>query len=132
MHQNQKLVEARIRRVLDERITPAVHSARQPVSLASWTVPDEPVPAAEALAADYRSFELGSAWGRAWSTWWFQLRGEIPQDWAGRTVELLIDPGFLGDWPGNQAEGLVYTPQGIPVKGIHPRNGYLRLADAAA
>ncbi len=81
---------------------------------------------------DYQPFELGTAWGRAWSTWWFELRGAIPQDWAGRTVELVIDPGFLGDWPGNQAEGLVYTPEGTPVKGIHPRNGYVRLVDAAA
>jgi alpha-mannosidase len=131
VHQNQKLVEARIRRVLDERITPAVHSARQPVSIAAWKVPDEPVPVAEALVADYTPFTLGTAWGRAWSTWWFELRGAIPRDWNGRTVELLIDPGFLGDWPGNQAEGLVYTPQGVPVKGIHPRNGYVRLAEAA-
>lgn len=131
MHQNQKLVEERIRRVLTERIVPAVYSARTPVSLRSWTVPDEPVPVAEALAATYEPFELGQAWGRAWSTWWFEITGEVPAEWAGRTVELLIDPGFQGDWPGNQAEGLFYTPAGVPVKGVHPRNHYLRLSDAA-
>lgn len=132
MHQNQKLVEERIARVLDERIVPAVHQARTPVTLRAWQVPDEPVPAAEALAADYRPFAVGQPWGRAWSTWWFEVTGTVPTEWAGRTVELLVDPGFQGDWPGNQAEGLLHTPDGTPVKGIHPRNHYLRIADQAA
>ncbi|PSL37988.1 alpha-mannosidase [Labedella gwakjiensis] len=131
MHRNQKLVEERIKRVLDERITPAVYSARVPVTLAAWAVPDEPVPAAEALAAAYEPFAVGDMWGRAWSTWWFELTADIPAEWAGRTVELVVDPGFQGDWPGNQAEGLLFTPDGVPVKGIHPRNTYARLAESA-
>ncbi|MCJ1708787.1 glycoside hydrolase family 38 C-terminal domain-containing protein [Microbacterium sp. VKM Ac-2923] len=132
MHQNLTLVEERIHRVLTERIVPAVYSARVPVALKAWMVPDEPVPAAEALAADYAPFAVGDSWGQAWSTWWFEVTGEIPTDWAGRTVELLLDPGFQGDWPGNQAEALVHTPDGVQVKGIHPRNHYVRLADEAA
>ncbi|GGL71034.1 alpha-mannosidase [Curtobacterium citreum] len=131
MHQNQQLVEARIERVLNERIVPAVHQARTPVTLAAWQVPDEPVPAAEALAAEYRPFAVGESWGRAWSTWWFEVTGAVPAEWAGRTVELLVDPGFQGDWPGNQAEGLLHTPDGTPVKGIHPRNHHLRITDRA-
>jgi len=132
VHQNLTLVEERIHRVLTERIVPAVYSARVPVTLAAWMVPDEPVPASEALAADYTPFAVGDSWGRAWSTWWFEVTGQIPADWAGRTVELLLDPGFQGDWPGNQAEALVHTPDGVQVKGIHPRNHYVRLADEAA
>jgi len=132
VHQNLTLVEERIHRVLTERIVPAVYSARVPVSLTAWMVPDEPVPASEALAAEYTPFAVGDSWGRAWSTWWFEVTGEIPADWAGRTVELLLDPGFQGDWPGNQAEALVHTPDGVQVKGIHPRNHYVRLADEAA
>jgi len=132
VHQNLTLVEERIHRVLTERIVPAVYSARVPVALQAWMVPDEPVPASEALAADYSPFAVGDSWGRAWSTWWFEVTGEIPTDWAGRTVELLLDPGFQGDWPGNQAEALVHTPDGVQVKGIHPRNHYVRLADEAA
>ncbi len=132
MHQNLTLVEERIHRVLTERIVPAVYSARVPVELKAWMVPDEPVPASEALAAEYMPFAVGDSWGRAWSTWWFEVIGQIPTDWAGRTVELLLDPGFQGDWPGNQAEALVHTPDGVQVKGIHPRNHYVRLADEAA
>jgi alpha-mannosidase len=132
VHQNLTLVEERIHRVLTERIVPAVYSARVPVALSAWTVPDEPVPASEALAAEYTPFAVGDSWGRAWSTWWFEVTGQIPAEWAGRTVELLLDPGFQGDWPGNQAEALVHTPDGVQVKGIHPRNHYVRLTDEAA
>ena len=132
MHQNLTLVEERIHRVLTERIVPAVYSARVPVALKAWMVPDEPVPASEALAAEYTPFAVGDSWGRAWSTWWFEVTGEIPTDWAGRTVELLLDPGFQGDWPGNQAEALGHTADGVQVKGIHPRNHYVRLTDEAA
>jgi alpha-mannosidase len=132
MHQDQRLVEARIERVLRERIAPAIYSDRVPVSLSAWEVPDEPVPVEEALAATYAPFAVGERWGRAWSTWWFQVRGEVPAAWAGRTVELLLDLGFAGDWPGHQAEGLLFTPAGVVLKGIHPFNRYLRIADASA
>ncbi len=132
MHQNQKLVEARIERVLTQRIVPAAYSARVPVQLRAWMVPDEPVPAEEALSATYTEFAIGDTWGRAWSTWWFEITGEVPAGWAGKHVELLIDPGFQGDWPGNQAEGLVFTPDGTPVKGIHPRNQYVPIAAEVA
>ncbi|MRG58768.1 alpha-mannosidase [Agromyces sp. CFH 90414] len=131
MHQNQKLVEGRILRVLAERIAPAIYSSRVPLDIRAWEVPDEPVSATEAIAATYEPFAPGDRWGRAWSTWWFEVRGRVPAEWAGRTVELLFDPGFQGDWPGNQAEALVHTSEGVPVKGIHPRNGYVRVTEAA-
>lgn len=131
MHQDQRLVEARIARVLRERITPAVYSERVPVALSAWAAPGEPVPFEAAAAAPYADFAVGERWGAAWSTWWFQVRGVVPAAWVGRTVELLLDPGFQGDWPGSQAEGLVYTPDGVPVKGIHPRNQAVRLFDEA-
>lgn len=122
MHDNARLTEARIRRVLTERLPRVVDAERAPVSLAAWTVPGEPVPFAEAAAADYRPFRVGEPWGRAWSTWWFDVRGTVPASWAGREVELLIDPGFHPGPPGMQAEGLVFRPDGTAVKGLHPRN----------
>ena len=131
MHQNHRLVEERIERVLNERITPAVYSDRVPVSLSAWQVPDEPVPVAEALAATYADFAVPGRWGRPWSTWWFQVKGSVPGAWASRTVELLLDPGFQANWPGNEVEGLLFTPAGTPVKGIHPRNYHLRVGDPA-
>lgn len=79
----------------------------------------------DALQAPYEPFAVGEPWGPPWSTSWFRLTGEVPEEWAGRRVEAVIDPGFSGDGPGFQAEGLVYDAEGVPVKGIHPRNRHV-------
>ena len=60
------------------------------------------------------------------------MRGTVPAEWAGRTVEAVIDLGFDANMPGLQCEGLVYRPDGSPVKGINPNNQWVRVADAAA
>ncbi|MDP4505602.1 alpha-mannosidase [Nonomuraea turcica] len=128
MHDDRSLVEGRIDRVLRERIAPAVYAETVPLELAAWHVPDEPVPVAEALAAGYEPFEVGTRWGRPWSTTWLRATGSVPERWAGRRVEAVFDLGFVGDWPGSQAEALVYDLTGWPIKGIEPRNQYVPIA----
>ncbi len=70
--------------------------------------------------------------GKPWSTSWFRLRGAVPEEWSGRRVEVVVDPGFTGQGPGFQAEGMLYDHQGVPLKGVHPRNRHLALAHPAA
>jgi alpha-mannosidase len=132
MHDDRRLVEQRLDRVMAERIRPAVYAASVPLDLAAWPVPGEPVPVSDALAASYAPFRPGQRWGRPWSTTWFWATGSVPADWAGRRVEAVFDLGFVGDWPGNQAEALVYDDKGKPVKGIAPRNQYVPVARPAA
>src|SRR5690349_4111397 len=127
MHDDRRLVERRLERLLTERVLTATHTERTPLRLTAWAAPGEPVPVAEALAAAYEPFTVGSRWGRPWSTTWFRAVGEVPAAWAGRRVEALFDLGFIGDWPGNQAEALVYTADGTPLKGINPQNQYIQL-----
>src|SRR5690242_15415697 len=122
MHDDRRLVEQRLERVLRERIAPAQYAATAPLELSVWHVPDEPVPVAEALAASYQPFRPGDAWGRPWSTSWIQATGTVPAAWAGQRVEAVFDLGFLGDWPGNQAEALAYSASGTPIKGLNPLN----------
>ena len=55
----------------------------------------------------------------------------MPAEWAGRRVEAVIDLGFVGDWPGNQAEALVHDLDGRPIKGVAPRNQYVPIANPA-
>ncbi|MBP2703043.1 alpha-mannosidase [Microbispora sp. RL4-1S] len=129
MHDDRELVEARIDRVLRQRVAPAVHAERVPLELAAWHVPDEPVPVAEALAARYEPFAPGTPWGRPWSTTWLRATGTVPPEWAGRRVEAIFDLGFVSPWPGGQAEALVYDLDGRPLKGIEPRNQYVPVAD---
>jgi alpha-mannosidase len=129
MHDDRRLVEERLDRALQQRIRPATYAARIPLELAVWHVAGEPVPVDEALAATYESIQVGSRWGRPWSTSWFRATGTVPPEWAGRRVEAVFDLGFVSDWPGNQAEALAYDLAGRPLKGIAPLNQYVPIAN---
>ncbi|MGW6508071.1 alpha-mannosidase [Streptomyces niveus] len=125
MHDDRKLVEARLERVLRERIRSAVHPVTTPLSVEIWSTAGEPVPVAEGLAAPTTPITPGTPWGLPWGTSWFSVTGTVPAEWAGRTVEAVLDLGFTPRTPGFQCEGLVYRPDGTPVKGLHPRNAYV-------
>ncbi|MFI6080187.1 alpha-mannosidase [Streptomyces sp. NPDC051217] len=132
MHDERRRIEERVERILHQRIQPAVYTASVPLEVEAWEVPDEPVPFDEARTATYRPFAMGTPWGPPWGTTWFAVRGEVPADWSGRRVEAVFDLGFVGDWPGNQAEALVHTPDGSPVKAVNPQNQYVPVAHPAA
>jgi alpha-mannosidase len=127
MHDDRVLTEQRLERVLRERIRPAVHGAAVPLEVGAWHVPGEPVPPAEGLAAEYQPFAVGTAWGRPWGTTWFSCRGQVPAEWAGRDVAAIIDLGFGSGGPGFAAEGLIYLPNGCPVRGLHRQQSSVRL-----
>ncbi|MFB6440539.1 alpha-mannosidase [Streptomyces sp. NPDC056411] len=144
MHDDRLLVEGRLERALGQFIRPAQYAARVPLRLAVWHPPRRGASPAQtgvracgtasveaALRAAYEPFAAGETWGPPWSTSWFRLTGEVPGDWAGRRVEAVIDPGFSGDGPGFQAEGLVHDADGVPLKGIHPRNRHVPIGSPA-
>ncbi|MFJ9951254.1 alpha-mannosidase [Kitasatospora sp. NPDC091207] len=132
MHDDRSLVESRLKRVLEERIRPALYPESVPLEVSIWTAPGEPVPVAEGLAAPRTPIAVGDAWGAPWGTSWITVTGTVPEAWAGRTVEALIDLGFDANMPGFQCEGLVYRPDGSPVKGLNPQNQWVRIAAPAA
>ncbi|MEW1578397.1 glycoside hydrolase family 38 C-terminal domain-containing protein [Streptomyces microflavus] len=132
MHDDRPLVEGRLDRALQQFIRPAQYAARAPLTLSVWHVPGEPVPVAEALEAAYEPFTAGTEWGKPWSTSWFRLKGAVPREWSGSRVEVVVDPGFTGQGPGFQAEGMLYGHPGVPLKGVHPRNRHLTVAHPAA
>ncbi|MFH9412918.1 alpha-mannosidase [Streptomyces rochei] len=127
MHDDRNLVEARLKRVLDERVRPAVYPESVPLDVAVWNAPGEPVPVEEGLAAEPEPIEVGARWGAPWGTSWFRVTGTVPEEWAGKTVEAILDLGFDESMPGFQCEGLVYRPDGTPVKGLNPRNQWVRI-----
>ncbi|TFC82057.1 alpha-mannosidase [Cryobacterium sp. TmT2-59] len=125
MHDDGALVEKRIDRFVRERLRPAVHRASVPLRVDAWSVTDAPVPFSEAVRQSYTAFGTGRAWGRPWGTTWFHVTGTVPAEWAGEAgtrVELVVDLGFSRATPGFQAEGLVWTPDGIILKAVEPRN----------
>ncbi|PZS19565.1 MAG: alpha-mannosidase [Pseudonocardiales bacterium] len=126
MHDDHSLMEGRLVRSL-QRIGDSVYSDRVAIELAGWDVPGEPVPVAQGLTAQYTPVRVGDRWGPPWSTTWFRLRGTVPPAWAGRTVEAVLDIGFDVLRTGFHAEGMVYDPAGEPVKGLNPRNQWIRV-----
>ena len=101
-----------------------------PLELSSWEAPGEPVPAAEALRQMFTPQEPGAAWGKAWSTKWLRLQGEVPEGWGvseDTTVEIIVDLGFNSDAPGFQCEGTAWRADGSIIKAISPRNYHVPL-----
>ncbi|MFE1850306.1 alpha-mannosidase [Streptomyces sp. NPDC002387] len=131
MHDERRRIEERVERVHNQRIKPAIYAASVPLDVAAWQAPGEPVPFTEAAAAPYAPFTMDTPWGPPWGTTWFRMSGRVPENWAGKRVEAVIDLGFVGDWPGNQAEALVHLTDGTPLKAVNPLNQYVPIADPA-
>jgi len=133
VHLNSSTVLARLERVVRERIRPWLHRPVADVSVAAWRVggDGEPVPAARAIEqADYRPLAVGDTWAPAWGTTWLRVEGRVP---AGEApIELLLDLGWFDHSVGGHCEGLAYRPDGVPVKALHPRNGWVRLTGPGA
>lgn len=137
MHDDTSLTVGRVKRVLEERIRPAIHSASVPLGVEIHELPGEPIAPAEGLALDFEPGAVGAPWGPAWGTTWFKLTGRVPAEWVGRRVEALIDLGFDVNMTGFQCEALAYRrgatdSDPIPVKSINPRNQWVPIAEAAA
>ncbi|MFJ3669825.1 alpha-mannosidase [Streptomyces sp. NPDC090106] len=131
MHDERRRIEERVERLHNQRIKPAIYAATVPFEVEAWQAPGEPVPFEEAAAAPYAPFAMDTPWGPPWGTTWFRMRGTVPAGFAGRRVEAVIDLGFTGDWPGNQAEALVHLPDGRPLKAVNPLNQYVPIAHPA-
>ncbi len=122
MHDDRTLVEARLKRVLDEHPTAVYQSV--PLDVAVWHAPVSRCPSPRGS----RPRPSRSRWVRAGA-----LRGapagsgspEHPGGVGGKTVEALLDLGFDKNMPGFRCEGLVYRPDGSPVKGLNPRNQWV-------
>lgn len=131
MHVDDAITVDRVARVLRERVRPAVHGASVPLDAEHVVLDGEPVGFAEAAALPRTAVDIGDPWGRAWGTTWFHLAGRVPDEWAGRAVEAVVDLGFDTTRTGFQCEGLVYDERGRALKGLNPRNQWVRVADAA-
>ncbi|MFC9983826.1 alpha-mannosidase [Microbacterium keratanolyticum] len=131
MHDDTSLTVGRVKRVLDERIRPTVHSASKALTVEIHELAGEPIAPSEGIALDYTPTEVGTMWGPAWGTTWFKVTGTIPAEWAGRRVEARIDLGFDINMTGFQCEALAYRADGTPVKSLNPRNQWVPIAEEA-
>ncbi|MEO6200682.1 MAG: glycoside hydrolase family 38 C-terminal domain-containing protein, partial [Cryobacterium sp.] len=125
MHDDSALVQRRISRFVTERLRPAIYRDSIPLSLEVWEAPGEPVPFAAAVLEDFEPFATGRDWGRPWGTTWLHVTGVVPERWPTDALlrpEVVVDLGFGSTAPGFQAEGLAWSPDGVILKAIEPRN----------
>ena len=132
MHHNLSDTPRRMLKALELRLVPAIYTSRTPVRIEAAELPGEPIGFAEASGLEYAPFEPLTWWGRPWGTTWFRFTGEVPAAMAGRRVDLLVDLGFNKGGPGFQSEGLAWTRDGVPIKGVEPRTAWIPIAEAAA
>jgi alpha-mannosidase len=131
---NEWLYRGRLGRFVEELVVPNLYGETHPVQLTAWQVPDEPVPFAEAVTQQYTPFQVGSTWGKGWSTLWFHVTGKVPHHWldSAEPFEIVIDLGFRKELDGSQAEGLAFRPDGSILKAIEPFNRYLPVEQPTA
>ncbi|WP_430297168.1 glycoside hydrolase family 38 C-terminal domain-containing protein [Sinomonas sp. B1-1] len=130
MHDDRRIIEARIDRFIRERLQRALYRRSIPLTAERWDAPGEPVPAAQALRQAFVPVAEGAPWGPPWSTTWLRLTAEVPPGWGGpgTDLEAVVDLGFTTELPGFQCEGLVWRADGTTVKALNPRNHYVPLA----
>jgi len=91
-----------------ERLRAAVYPETRALDELSCAGPVDRISHAEAQALDYLPAEPGRRFGPLWATFWLRGRATVPEDWAGRRVDLLWDTRSEATlWlDGNAAEGL--------------------------
>ncbi len=99
-------ISQRARRLVEQVIRPAVFTERVPLDVSVHQCA-EPIPYADAVAANYEPVELGFEWGPVWSTAWFRLKGTVPAEYD-REFRLLFDTG---------TEACCWW-QGVPYQGV--------------
>jgi alpha-mannosidase len=123
MHDTSALAVMRISRAYRERVLSSLYRHAEPLDVAAWPVPGEPVPFEVVAGQTFTPIATGAAWGPPWGTTWLRVTGVVPREWpADAAIELVVDLGFIDSIPGFQAEGLVWTPDGRILKGLEPRN----------
>ena len=63
----------------------------------------------DAQRLELRPAELGERFGPLWATYWFQARATVPEEWAGRRVDLLWD---------SSSEATLWL-EGVAVQGLN-------------
>lgn len=138
MHDQLVLMDQRTQRILAQRVLPACQRPVGDADVSWWPVtgPDghvgrgEPVPWATAREAEHTAITLPHAWGPPWGTTWFRLEVDVPEHEPGE-LELHVDLGWIGHSPGFHAEALARDDSGKVIKGLHPKNYWLPIPDAA-
>jgi alpha-mannosidase len=74
-----------------ERLREAIWPETRPLDELLVGGPVDRISLDEARALELRPVELGERFGPLWATYWFRAGATVPEEWAGRRVDLLWD-----------------------------------------
>ena len=102
----------RIRQVA-ARVRALVHADARAPDRMCIAGPTDRISPAEAAALEYRAAEPGMPLGPLWATWWLEVEGTVPPEWAGARVDLLLATSSEATvWvDGHAVQGLVTSPE---------------------
>ena len=91
MHLDRAKAVGRIDRFLAQYLQAALIAQAEPLEIGAWTLPGEPVPFAEAMAAaTFTTVVTGHPWGAPWETTWLRVSGTIPATWPAAAADRRI------------------------------------------
>ncbi|MFM7872326.1 MAG: alpha-mannosidase, partial [Actinomycetota bacterium] len=109
----------RLRRLLTQRVRPAVLRTVEPFGVSATPESFDPVPFAAIGTQTLEPFTIGDPWGRPWHSRWFHLSARLHEVCANEQLVAHVDLGFTGRGDGFQVEGLAWQ-DGRPVQAVQP------------
>jgi alpha-mannosidase len=119
----------RIGRLMGQIIWPATTPMSAPLQISISRLPGEPIAPELASTLTFSPFQLGTAWGGAWSTAWFKAEGRIPDEFDAQHVVARVDLGYRGQ-PGFGGEAIVFDGA-APRQGLNPKHNTVEISPSA-
>ena len=91
MLKHTDLTKRRVASFLRHDLKPRVHSLRHPLRI---EINESPCASeSEAAKGPWREVEKGFAYGPAYTTFWFRLSGQVPEEFAGKPLAVVAEVG---------------------------------------
>lgn len=94
--------------IFKDRVEQSVYRNIEKLKISAW-VTREPVTFEERLSGKEMSLGIGDSWGKLWDCAWFNFKGIVPREAAGKKIVLLIDIS---------GELCLFDEKGCPVQGL--------------
>ncbi|MBA2383861.1 MAG: alpha-mannosidase [Actinobacteria bacterium] len=104
------------------RLQARVHPETRPLDELLVGGPVDRIAWDEAQRLEFRPADLGERFGPLFATYWFRARATVPDEWAGRRIDLLWDSG---------SEAALWL-DGAPAQGLNRHHGDAVLRRAAS
>ena len=105
-----------------ERLLQLVWADARPIEDLVVAGPVDRIPPARAVELEFRPAAPGAIFGPAWATFWFRARARVPEEWAGRRVDLYWQSHSEATlWmAGRTVQGLNHMPSKSPDASTRP------------